>query len=128
MSNKEEKNVIEDLDFECSSCGSCFCKDSQWVTNLLESGAAACPSCGGELLLGKEERDGLAAFIKKKDRFGKAMFVFMLIYALGGLIVSLFFGGLGFLLYMPMGLVVFSCLKMLFDSKTDLSIRLGLAE
>ncbi|MCE8036114.1 MAG: hypothetical protein ACXIU5_16885 [Halomonadaceae bacterium] len=124
MSKKEEKAVLEDLDFKCSSCGSCFCEESQWIAGLLESRTATCPSCGAELLLGKEEEGKLAAFMKKKDRFGKAMFVFMCAYSLGGLVVSLLFGGLGFVLYMPVGLVAFTALKMSFDSRSDLSIRL----
>ncbi|MBF8224438.1 hypothetical protein [Halomonas sp. 328] len=65
--------------------------------------------------------------MKRKGRFGKAMFAFMLPYGIGGLIVALFFGGLGFMLYLPVGLVIFSLLKLLFDNRSDLSVRLDQA-
>lgn len=127
VSDQQEKVLIENIDFKCPSCASCFSEESQWITNLLESKTTTCPNCGSELLLGAEEEGLLAALMKKKERFGKAMFVFMVPYAIGGLIVSLYFGGLGFMLYMPVGLVIFSLLKMLFDNQPDLTIGLNQA-
>ncbi|MFJ5535731.1 hypothetical protein [Vreelandella titanicae] len=51
----------------------------------------------------------------------------MLLYTLGGLIVSLYFGGLGFILYMPVGLGIFGLLKALVDNQADLTIGLNKA-
>lgn len=127
MSKEAEKAVFQDLDFECPACDSHFCEGSEWVTNLLESRATSCPDCGSELRIQDEEGGLLADFMKRKGRFGKAMFAFMLPYVIGGLIVSLFFGGLGFMLYLPVGLVIFALLKLVFDNQSDLSIRLDRA-
>ncbi|AQU83630.1 MULTISPECIES: hypothetical protein [unclassified Halomonas] len=125
MSEKEEKALIESIDFECPSCAACFSEEPQWITDLLKANKATCPHCESKLLIGTEDKDRLASVMKKKERFGKAMFAFMVPYAIGGLIVSLYFGGLGFLLYMPVGLGIFSLLKMLFDNQPDLTISLN---
>lgn len=127
MSKEAEKAVFQDLDFECPACASHFCEGSEWVTGLLASRTAACPDCGSELQIQAEEEEQLADFMKRKGRFGKAMFAFMLPYGIGGLIITLFFGGLGFMLYLPVGLVIFSLLKLVFDNSSDLSIRLDQA-
>jgi len=124
---KEEKALVENIDFECPSCSSCFCEDSPWIADLLKANKATCPNCEGELLIGTEDKNRLASVMKKRERFGKAMVVFMLLYTLGGLIVSLYFGGLGFILYMPVGLGVFGLLKALVDNQTDLTIGLNKA-
>ncbi|MCC5904246.1 MAG: hypothetical protein JJT87_20235 [Halomonas sp.] len=62
--------------------------------------------------------------MKKKERLGKAMVVLMFFYTVGGLIVSLYFGGLGFILYMPLGLGAFGLMKALVDNQPDLTISL----
>lgn len=84
VSDQEGKVLIESIDFECPSCASCFSEESQWITELLEARKTTCPNCESELLIGAEEEGLLAAFMKKKERFGKAMFVFMVPYAIGG--------------------------------------------
>jgi hypothetical protein len=76
-------------------------------------------------LIGTEDKERLASMMKKKEQFGKAMFVFMLLYTIGGLIASLYFGGLGFILYMPVGLGVFGLLKAFVDNQVDLTISLN---
>ncbi|MGP9767978.1 hypothetical protein ACT3UM_19865 [Halomonas sp. AOP13-D3-9] len=121
---KQDKALIESIDFECPACGCCFCEESQWITELLKADMATCPHCESDLLIGTEDKDLLTSTMKKKERFGKAMFVFMVPYIIVGLIVSLSFGGLGFMLYMPVGLLAFSLLKMLFDNQPDLTINL----
>ncbi|MBD3895340.1 hypothetical protein IEI94_05700 [Halomonas sp. ML-15] len=128
MSSEEEKAVLKELDFECPSCGSCFCEESQWVANLIEFKTATCPDCSSELAMGEEDESRLVEFMKKKERFGKAMFVFMLPYMIGGLAVSLYFGGLGFMLYMPVGIAGFALLKVLFDNQSDMTVRFNLSE
>jgi len=121
---KQDKALIEDIDFDCPVCSSCFCKESQWITDFLKADTATCPQCESELSIGAEDKHLLASAMKKKERFGKVMFVFMVPYIIVGLLVSLSFGGLGFMLYMPVGLLAFSLLKMLFDTQPDLTISL----
>lgn len=41
-----------------------------------------------------------------------------------GIVVFFCFGGLGFMLYVPVGLLAFSLLKMLFDNQPDLTVSL----
>ncbi|MDQ7734689.1 hypothetical protein QT231_18420 [Halomonas sp. SpR1] len=125
VSTKEEKALVENIDFECPSFSSCFCEESQWITDLLKANQASCPGCESKLLIGTEDKDRLASVMKKRERFGKTMVVFMLLYTIGGLIVSLYFGGLGFILYMPVGLGIFGLLKALVDNQTDLTISLN---
>ncbi|WP_447044375.1 hypothetical protein [Vreelandella sp. H-I2] len=122
---KEENALIKNIDFECPSCASCFSEESQWITGLLQAQTATCPHCKSELLIGTEDKERLASVMKKKEQFGKAMFVFMLLYTIGGLIVSLYFGGLGFILYMPVGLGIFGLLKAFVDNQADLTISLN---
>lgn len=127
VSDQQEKALVNNVDFKCPSCASCFSEEVQWITGLLKSKTTTCPNCGSKLLIEAEEAELLAAFMKNKERFGKAMSVFMVPYAIGGLIVSLYFGGLGFMLYMPVGVVIFALLKMLFDNQPDLTISLNKA-
>ena len=124
VSKKEEKALIENIDFDCPSCGACFCEESQWITDLLKANMATCPQCESELSIETQEKNRLASAMKKKEWFGKAMVVFMLLYTIGGLIVSLYFGGLGFILYMPIGIGIFALLKVLVDNQRDLTISL----
>lgn len=48
----------------------------------------------------------------------------MVHYIIIELIVSLYIGGLGFMLYMPVGLLAFSLLKMLFHNQPELTVSL----
>lgn len=121
---KKDKALIESIDFECNACGSCFCEESQWINGLLKADTATCPHCESDLLIGTEDKDRLTSTMKKKERFGKVMFVFMVPYIIVGFLVSLSSGGIGFMLYMPVGLLAFSLLKMLFDNQPDLTINL----
>ncbi|TVU91574.1 hypothetical protein [Vreelandella titanicae] len=94
------------------------------MTGLLKADMATCPHCESVLLIETEDRDHLTSTMKKKERFGKIMLVFMVPYIIVGLLVSLSSGGLGFMLYIPVGLLAFSLLKMLFDNQPDLTINL----
>lgn len=121
---KKDKALIESIDFECPACGSCFCEESQWINGLLKADTATCPHCESDLLIETEDKGHLTSTMKKKERFGKIMLVFMVPYIIIGLLVSLSSGGLGFILYMPVGLLAFSLLKTLFDNQPDLTISL----
>lgn len=120
----EAQATIGNIHFECLACQSSFNKEATWVSQLLEKREAECPDCQRSLGLGDEDADDLQVFLKKGERFGKAMMAFMLVYSLSGLVVSFLFGGIGFMVMMAIGIAIFVGLKEVFGGGESLSLPL----